>query len=185
MKSLIIDTSTDCGLIGIAEAHKLLTSRILSPGNQLSKLLLPAIEQLAPLKDLAFIAVGRGPGSYTGTRVGAAVAKSLAFALDIPLIGFCSLAAFLPFQKGTFASILPSKKGGVFLLKGQKDDTGMDFSTMQLVSLEELPALSQGVDFFISKDFSPNLASIAQWAYDQFLKENFCPHNTLDLIYLH
>ena len=37
------------------------------------------------------IAVGSGPGSYTGLRIGASIAKGLCYSLDIPLISICSL----------------------------------------------------------------------------------------------
>ncbi|GAB4543814.1 MAG: tRNA (adenosine(37)-N6)-threonylcarbamoyltransferase complex dimerization subunit type 1 TsaB [Pleurocapsa sp.] len=52
-------------------------------------------EILAPQtwQDLAFIAVAKGPGGFTGTRIGVVVARTIAQQLNIPLFGISTLAA--------------------------------------------------------------------------------------------
>jgi tRNA threonylcarbamoyl adenosine modification protein YeaZ len=44
--------------------------------------------------DLAFIAVAKGPGGFTGTRIGMVAARTLAQQLDIPIFAISTLAAF-------------------------------------------------------------------------------------------
>ncbi len=62
-------------------------------------------DQGISLKDLSAISISKGPGSYTGLRIGVSAAKGLCFALDIPLISvptLQSLALQVPYQKGIY-----------------------------------------------------------------------------------
>lgn len=96
MSGLIFETSTEKGLIALSLGGNLIAAKPLAGGPELSKTLALEVKNLLTLHSFQpeFIAVGTGPGSYTGIRVGAALAKSLAFGWNIPLFGFCSLKAF-------------------------------------------------------------------------------------------
>lgn len=60
------------------------------------------------LKDIAAVAVGIGPGSYTGCRIGLSAAKGLSFALDIPLIGISSLTVLSDELRAQETDVLPN-----------------------------------------------------------------------------
>jgi tRNA threonylcarbamoyladenosine biosynthesis protein TsaB len=79
----------DGGIIGV---------QTLSVGPRHAETLLPAIEFLCRqcgvnLSDVTHIAVDRGPGLFTGLRVGVATARTLAYSLDVPLFAATSLEA--------------------------------------------------------------------------------------------
>ena len=60
------------------------------------------------LKDLDAISLGKGPGSYTGLRIGASSAKGFCFGLHIPLIAINSLETMIePFLNQGFDFIIP------------------------------------------------------------------------------
>ena len=61
-------------------------------------------------KDLTAIAVSRGPGSYTGLRIGVSFAKGLCYGLGIPLIGVGSLASLCEVAKSTIEDLSPRGK---------------------------------------------------------------------------
>jgi tRNA threonylcarbamoyl adenosine modification protein YeaZ len=70
--------------------------------------------------DLAFIAVAKGPGGFTGTRIGMVTARTLAQQLDIPIFAISTLAAFAyeSNQKSTLnqdiALQMPAQRGQLF-----------------------------------------------------------------------
>jgi tRNA threonylcarbamoyladenosine biosynthesis protein TsaB len=78
------------------------------------------------ISDLAAIAVGLGPGSFTGLRVGLATAKGLAFGGSVPLYGFSSLALrAASCGTGLVAPALEARAGEVFGALYRVDDDGI------------------------------------------------------------
>lgn len=67
--------------------------------------------------DMEAVAVSKGPGSYTGLRIGVSAAKGFCFALDIPLIGIETLqllALSFPIQKGSVVAMLDARRMEVY-----------------------------------------------------------------------
>lgn len=58
-------------------------------------------------ENLDAVAVSKGPGSYTGLRIGVSAAKGLCFALDIPLISINTLGCLANQVEGNFNSVFP------------------------------------------------------------------------------
>jgi tRNA threonylcarbamoyladenosine biosynthesis protein TsaB len=96
IRILAIETATDVSSVALFEDGRLIALRENHASRTHARLATVMIEgmlsdlELRP-SDLAAIAVAKGPGSYTGLRVGVSVAKGLCMALDIPLLGVGSL----------------------------------------------------------------------------------------------
>ncbi len=90
MLSLIIDTTGSQAFLGLAKNGTLVSKMVISEGRQLSKFLLPSIQSILQARTPNFIAIGTGPGSFTGSRVGGIIAQSLSYGWNIPLISFSS-----------------------------------------------------------------------------------------------
>jgi tRNA threonylcarbamoyl adenosine modification protein YeaZ len=68
------------------------------------------------LAETEAIAVGTGPGSFTGLRVSMSLAKGLALALDVALVGVPSLAAWLAAEPGARAAVARAGAQDAFVL---------------------------------------------------------------------
>ena len=91
MKILGIDTSGLVGAVAIADGDMLLSQFSIQYKTTHSEILMPMLDDVCKkihldLKSIDAIAVAKGPGSFTGLRIGSATAKGLALALDKPII---------------------------------------------------------------------------------------------------
>ncbi len=130
-----IETATSaCGLALAAGSRVQAEITFVTPRGQ-SALLMQAVDALARLSGKPpgtwrAIAVSRGPGSFTGLRIGLATAKALSFSLGIPLYGIGTLSALaarlVPFHRGQACALIDARKGQVFAALFQVDVSGAD-----------------------------------------------------------
>ena len=93
---LAIDTSTRFASIALYGPSGIVSEASWHSRNNHSRQVLPAIQamlarqELVPA-DLSGVAVAKGPGSFTGLRIGLSIAKGLALSLDIPIVAIPTL----------------------------------------------------------------------------------------------
>ena len=111
---LHIDTTTKKCSVALAQDGELMIQKeLLSEEFSHSEQLHPFIEEVlkeSGLKSssLSAIAISKGPGSYTGLRIGVAAAKGLCFALDLPLIALNTLEIMVqPYEVSPHSFIIP------------------------------------------------------------------------------
>ncbi|MFI3327822.1 MAG: tRNA (adenosine(37)-N6)-threonylcarbamoyltransferase complex dimerization subunit type 1 TsaB [Rikenellaceae bacterium] len=95
-KILAIESGTEICSVGVAYNGQIVALRESNVGRDHAKSVAQfaheVLEECAlEVKDLDAVAVGKGPGSYTGLRIGVSVAKGLCFGAGVPLIGVGSL----------------------------------------------------------------------------------------------
>ncbi len=93
---LCFDTSSPTVAVALHDGTdvvaELVSERAMKHGEQLAPLIDAAMQQAGVgRQDLTAIGVGTGPGPFTGLRVGLVTARTLAFVLEIPVHGVCSL----------------------------------------------------------------------------------------------
>ena len=122
MKILSIDTSTAVMGVALLTENKIIAETTTNLKTNHSVRLMPTIDQLfsevqwSP-EQIEMIAVAKGPGSYTGVRIGVTTAKTLAWSLNIPIVGVSTLEAMAynnHHYPGSIAPIIDARRGQVY-----------------------------------------------------------------------
>lgn len=204
MTFLLIETSTERGIIALGDDSSLLFQQELPFGSAQSRFLMPELQKnlqgLLKKISIEAIAVGIGPGSYTGIRLGVSVAQALAYSWKLPLVGVCSLCGFVPQEKSQpFASIIDARISGAYVLRENEKEP-------HVFSLEQLGEQLQGITHLVTpyaqsleqklgalyekkwvfEERAPHAQSLLQKAASNFnVRHNVViPPQHLDLLYM-
>jgi tRNA threonylcarbamoyladenosine biosynthesis protein TsaB len=111
---LNIESGTEICSVALAKDGQVLSLKENKEGNMHSSVMTLLIEELfnetgIAMKEIDAVAISKGPGSYTGLRVGTSTAKGICFALDLPLLAVDSLQAI------AYGMKLKSDDEGIYL----------------------------------------------------------------------
>ena len=139
---LAFDTANEIIAIGLGVLHVSscmieLTASVEAEARRASNTqLLPRIdaalaEHGVAREDIACVAVGRGPGSFTGVRIAMATAKGIASALEVPLVGVSSLDAvawnaWAAGERGPLSVVADAMRKEVYPVRYLLNDTGIE-----------------------------------------------------------
>lgn len=164
MRLLHIDTSNQPLSVAITEGNEVLAEFNSGMRINHSITMMSQIESLLEytkleMKDIEGIVVVKGPGSYTGLRIGVTAAKTLAYTLNIPLYAVSSLAAIaatVRMHEFLLVPVIDARRNhvyaGIYRYKGVKlelveDDTYISIDDLnQKLKEQHLPYLFIGMD---------------------------------------
>lgn len=94
---LLLETATDSCSVALTDGTDIITEKYINQPKAHASLLAKYIEEILlesnlNVADCSAVAVSKGPGSYTGLRVGVSCAKGLCYGASVPLISVCTLA---------------------------------------------------------------------------------------------
>lgn len=132
-----------------------------------TQFMLPFVDELLQSKkqlvsDLTAIAFSAGPGSFTGIRLATSVAKSLAYAANIPIIPISSLAAiaqaFYRVRKSAVQCLVitDARMGEVYCAEYGFDQNGIIYNIKpdRMIKVDELQGFSHNSQFVVGDAWS-------------------------------
>jgi len=156
MKLLALETANEQCSVSIVDDTQELFFQLDARAKAQTQTILPMIEQAftqlgLSAADLTAIAFSRGPGSFSGVRINAAVTQALAWANDLPVVPVSTLqalaqAAYRVAGLTAVTAVLDARMNEVYIASFQLDQQGI----MQAVDTEQLlnySAASQAVRF--------------------------------------
>lgn len=160
MKILSIDTASDLCTVAVLEDTNCIKEIIVNDARNHSEKIMPVIEQALQesniiLKDINLIVCDKGPGSFTGIRIGVGTVLAFQDTLEIPCIGISALEALVynTDQEGLICSLIDAKNNNVYFgLFELKNDEYSQIGNFEFKTIEEIisllhPHSSKGITF--------------------------------------
>ncbi len=114
MKVLGIDTATLIASVALVDDDRVIATAVRDTSGRTADLLVAIAEVCPAPRELDAVAIGAGPGSFTGLRIGMATAKGIAFAVHQPLWAVSSLAALAHGHTGLVCAALDARRGEIY-----------------------------------------------------------------------
>ena len=113
---MCIETGTDICSVGLVQNGELISLRESDSGRDHAKKVATFVDEILKLnniqpEEIDAVAVGEGPGSYTGLRIGVSFAKGLCYGTGKPLIAVSSLAAW---DEATLCPMIDARRMEVY-----------------------------------------------------------------------
>jgi len=150
MRILSLDSATEVATCAILEDNNLLGESILNYKKQHSVILMPMIDSLLKnlnlsIKDIDGFVVSKGPGSFTGLRIGMATIKGLSQGTNKPFVSVSTLDALaynMCYTSGIVCPVLDALRGNVYTALYSFTDSKLKLiSDYMVISVEELVSL--------------------------------------------
>jgi tRNA threonylcarbamoyladenosine biosynthesis protein TsaB len=161
---LAINTSSvQFSIALLLENGTLVAEYFISSGTANFRPLIPALHELlgfskADLKDIRALTVAKGPGSFTGLRVGLSAAKGICQGLGVPIIGVSGLEAMagqLAYLTCPICPVISSRKGEIFtaLFRHSNDGTSVRVRQDTCLKMVDMPSFIEEKTVFLGNDF--------------------------------
>ncbi|OLS03483.1 tRNA (adenosine(37)-N6)-threonylcarbamoyltransferase complex dimerization subunit type 1 TsaB [Tissierella creatinophila] len=147
MKVLGIDTSTKVATIAVIDEEKVIGEYSLSKDMSHSEKLIPMVKEVLDnielkIGDIDLFAVGLGPGSFTGLRIGVATVKSFAHLFDKPIVGVSTLEALahnMYLNNSIIMPMLDARRDRVYTALYRFEDSKIEeIESSQILEIENI-----------------------------------------------
>lgn len=145
MKILSIDTSSNICTVAILEDYECKEEITVNDARNHSEKIMPVIEEALNrtnlnLKDINLIVCDKGPGSFTGIRIGVGTVLAFEDSLNIPCIGVSSLEslAYNVKKKGIICSLIDAKNDNVYFGLFGNDQNYQQLDDLAFLSIDEV-----------------------------------------------